>query len=48
MKLCEDNGTYAVTDLNLREVMLIENKKRLFGIAGKVIDDLLVRYDKRK
>lgn len=48
VKLCErENETYAVTNLNIRDLMKIEGR-RLLGMAGQSIDNLFTRLDKRR
>ena len=48
VKLCEkENETYAVTNLNIRDLLMIEGR-RLVGIAGQAIDSLFTRLEKRR
>lgn len=47
VKLCERNETYAVTNLNIRDLLKIEGR-RLLGMAGQSIDNLFPRYDRRR
>ena len=48
VKLCErENETYAVTNLNIRDLIKIEGR-RLLGMAGQSIDNLFTRFDKRR
>ena len=48
VRLCERaNETYAVTNLNIRDLLLIEGRK-LLGVAGQAIDNLFARLDKRR
>ena len=48
VRLCERaNETYAVTNLNIRDLLLIEGRK-LLGGAGQAIDNLFARLDKRR
>lgn len=48
VKLCErENETYAVTNLNIRDLIKIEGR-RLLGMAGQSIDNLFTRLDKRR
>ena len=48
VKLCErENETYAVTNINMRDLMAIDGR-RLLGLAGQSIDRLFVRFERRR
>ena len=48
VQFCEkENETFAVTNLKIRDLLVIDGKK-LLGVAGQAIDSLFTRLDKRR